>query len=55
MKILAFGGSNAKDSINKTLAEYTAKQFTGAEVEVLLFTPMIVDVVVILWLILSRW
>jgi NAD(P)H-dependent FMN reductase len=35
MKILAFGGSNSRDSINKKLAEYTAKQFAGAEVEVL--------------------
>lgn len=35
MKILAFGASNSKESINKVLAEYTAKQFDGAEVEVL--------------------
>lgn len=35
MKILAFGASNSKESINKILAEYTAKQFDGAEVEVL--------------------
>jgi len=35
MKILAFGASNSRESINKILAEYTAKQFTGAEVEVL--------------------
>lgn len=35
MKIIAFGGSNSKESINKVLAEYTAKQFDGAEVEVL--------------------
>ncbi|GGG66075.1 NADPH-dependent FMN reductase [Epilithonimonas arachidiradicis] len=35
MKILAFAGSNSRASINKILAEYTAKQFNGAEVEVL--------------------
>ncbi|WP_313100507.1 NAD(P)H-dependent oxidoreductase [Epilithonimonas sp.] len=35
MKILAFGASNSKESINKILAEYTAKQFEGAEVELL--------------------
>lgn len=35
MKILAFGASNSRASINKILAEYAAKQFQGAEVEVL--------------------
>lgn len=35
MKILAFGASNSKESINKILAEYTAKQFENAEVELL--------------------
>jgi NAD(P)H-dependent FMN reductase len=35
MKIVAFAGSNSRESINKQLAEYAAKQFTGAEVEVL--------------------
>lgn len=35
MKILAFGASNSRESINKILAEYTAKQFEGAEVELL--------------------
>ncbi|WP_027382414.1 NADPH-dependent FMN reductase [Epilithonimonas caeni] len=35
MKILAFAGSNSRESINKILAEYSAKQFNGAEVEVL--------------------
>ncbi len=35
MKILAFGASNSRESINKIFAEYTAKQFTGAELEVL--------------------
>jgi len=35
MKILAFGASNSRESINKILAEYTANQFEGAEVEVL--------------------
>ena len=35
MKILAFAGSNSRESINKILVEYTAKQFNGAEVEVL--------------------
>lgn len=35
MKILAFGASNSRESINKILAEYTAKQFENAEVELL--------------------
>lgn len=35
MKILAFGASNSRESINKIFAEFTAKQFEGAEVEVL--------------------
>jgi len=35
MKIVAFAGSNSRESINKVLVEYTAKQFIGAEVEVL--------------------
>ena len=35
MKILAFGGSNSKDSINKQLAAFAAKQFEDAEVELL--------------------
>lgn len=35
MKILAFGASNSRESINKQLADYTAKQFNGAEVELL--------------------
>ncbi len=35
MKILAFGASNSRESINKILAEYAARQFEGAEVEVL--------------------
>lgn len=35
MNILAFGASNSRESINKILAEYTAKQFDGEEVEVL--------------------
>ncbi len=35
MKIIAFGGSNSKQSINKKLATYAAKQFKNAEVEIL--------------------
>ena len=35
MKIVAFGGSNSKESINKQLATYASKQFDGAEVEIL--------------------
>ncbi len=35
MKILAFGASNSKNSINKTLAEFTASLVPGADVEVL--------------------
>ena len=31
-KILAFGGSNSQNSINKTLAVYAAKRIEGAEV-----------------------
>lgn len=34
-KIIAFGASNSKNSINKQLATYTAKQVEGAEVTVL--------------------
>ena len=33
-KIIALGGSNSKNSINKTLATYTANLVTNAEVEV---------------------
>jgi chromate reductase, NAD(P)H dehydrogenase (quinone) len=35
MKILAFGASNAKKSINKALARFTATLVPGAEIEVL--------------------
>lgn len=35
MKIIAFAGSNSKNSINKKLASYAAKQFKNAEVEIL--------------------
>lgn len=35
MKIIAFGASSSKNSINKKLASYTAHQIQGAEVEVL--------------------
>ena len=35
MKIVAFAGSNSRESINKQLAEYAAKQFADAETEVL--------------------
>jgi chromate reductase len=35
MKIIAFGGSPSKNSINKKLATYTASLFENAEVEVL--------------------
>lgn len=35
MKIIAFGASNSKHSINKKLATYAAKLFEGAEIEVL--------------------
>lgn len=35
MKILAFGASNAKTSINKALARFTATLVPGAEIEVL--------------------
>ena len=34
-KIIAFGGSNSKNSINKELAAYTANQINNVEVEVL--------------------
>ncbi|MCK0179411.1 NAD(P)H-dependent oxidoreductase [Flavobacteriaceae bacterium S0862] len=34
-KIIAFAGSNSKNSINKTLAIYVANQINNAEVEVL--------------------
>jgi len=34
-KIIAFAGSNSKNSINKTLAVYTANQLNNVEVEVL--------------------
>jgi len=35
MKIIAFGGSNSRQSINKHLATYAASLFENAEVEVL--------------------
>jgi chromate reductase len=35
MKIIAFGGSPSKNSINKKLASYAAHLFIGSEVEVL--------------------
>jgi chromate reductase len=35
MKIIAFAGSNSKNSINKKLATYTASLFENAKVEVL--------------------
>ena len=35
MKIIAFGGSPSKNSINKKLATYAANLFENAEVEVL--------------------
>jgi len=34
-KIIVFAGSNSKNSINKQLAEYTAKQINGIEIKVL--------------------
>ena len=34
-KILAFGASNSKNSINKKLANYAAQQFENVEIEVL--------------------
>lgn len=34
-KVIAFAGSNSKESINKQLAEFAANQVQGAEVEVL--------------------
>jgi chromate reductase len=35
MKLIAFGGSNSKNSINKKLATYASHQFKGYEVEVI--------------------
>ena len=35
MKVVAFGASTSKNSINKALATYTAKQVEGADVTVL--------------------
>jgi chromate reductase len=35
MKILAFGASNSKESINKVLAQYAASQFENASTEIL--------------------
>ena len=35
MKVVAFGASASKKSINKEFAEFTAKQFSGNEIEVL--------------------
>jgi NAD(P)H-dependent FMN reductase len=35
MKIIAFAGSNSKNSINKKLASYAAKEFKNADVEIL--------------------
>lgn len=35
MKLLAMGGSNSRNSINKKLAAYAASLFTGYEVEVI--------------------
>lgn len=34
-KIIAFGASSSKNSINKQLASYAASQFNGAEIEIL--------------------
>lgn len=34
-KIIAFGASSSKNSINKQLATYAASQFENADVEVL--------------------
>ena len=34
-KIIAFGGSSSRNSINKQLATYTANLFQNAEVEIL--------------------
>jgi chromate reductase len=34
-KILAFGGSSSKNSINKKFAKYVAGQFSGAKIELL--------------------
>ncbi len=38
-KIIAFGASSSKTSINKQLATYAAKQFKDATVEVLDLNP----------------
>jgi len=35
MKIIAFGGSNSKNSINKKLATYASSLFVNASVEIL--------------------
>src|SRR5690554_5182757 len=35
MKIVAFAGSNSRNSINKKLATYASSLFTGAQVEIL--------------------
>lgn len=35
LKILAFGGSNSRHSINKKLAAFVARLFTNAEVQIL--------------------
>ena len=35
MKVLAFGASSSKNSINRTVASWAARQIPGAEVEVL--------------------
>lgn len=34
MKILAFAGSNSKESINKKLVTYVARQFSGSDTEI---------------------
>ena len=35
MKVLAFGASNSKNSINQQLAFYAAKQIKGADISLL--------------------
>jgi chromate reductase len=35
MKIIAFAGSNSRNSINKKLVTYASTLFTGAQVEIL--------------------
>src|SRR5258706_6366255 len=35
MKLIAFGGSNTRNSINKKLASYAAQLFSGYETEVI--------------------